>query len=133
MSSVFKIEYSYANGEKLTVENKTFTESVKMVLNGQFEKVGTPLKVFIPSTNKTLYFDDDYFRNFIQGSLEMPELIENTECDGLYRNKIEIETPKNREIEPDSLWKKQGNYMILVDGDKYIQIDADNLELFKEI
>ena len=93
MSSIFEIVYVYANGQKLTIKNKSFTESVRMVLNGKFTHNGTPIKVLFPATQKVLYFDDDYFRNFIQGSLDQPELIELTECDGLFRN---IEVVKNR-------------------------------------
>lgn len=133
MSSIFAIEYIYANGEKLTVTNKSFTESVKMVLNGTFIKRGTPIKVFFPSTKKTLYFDDDYFRSYIQGNLDQAELIELTECDGLFRNKLEIETPKHPEIDPGSLWKKQGNHLILVDKDDYIEVPASGMELFTEV
>lgn len=133
MGSIFAIEYIYANGEKLTVTNKTFTQSVKMVLNGAFIERGTPIKVYFPSTKKTLYFDDDYFRSFIQGNIDQAELIELTQCDGLFRNKIEIETPKRREVEPGLLWQKQGNHLILVDKDDYIEVPADGLELFTEI
>jgi hypothetical protein len=133
MSSIFAIEYIYANGEKLTVTNKSFTESVKMVLNGTFIKRGTPIKVFFPSTKKTLYFDDDYFRQYIQGNLDQSELIELTECDGLYRNKIEIETKKYLEVEHGSLWKKQGNNFILIDKDDYIEVTAEDMRLFQEV
>jgi hypothetical protein len=133
MSSIFAIEYIYANGEKLTVTNKSFTESVKMVLNGTFIKRGTPIKVFFPSTKKVLYFDDDYFRQYIQGNLDQQELIELTECDGLYRNKIEIETKKFPEVEQGSLWKKQNNHFILIDKDDYIEVPDEDMRLFEEV
>lgn len=133
MSSIFAIEYIYANGEKLTVTNKSFTESVKMVLNGAFIKRGTPIKVYFPSTKKTLYFDDDYFRSYIQGNIDQAELIELTECDGLFRNKLEIDTKKYLEIEYGSLWKKQGNHLILIDKDDYINVDATDMKWFEEV
>lgn len=133
MGSVFTFEFIYANGDKLAVTNKSFTDALKMVLNGTFIKRGTPIKVYFPSTQKTLYFDDDYFRSYIQGNIDQPELIELTECDGLFRNKMEIETTKYPEIEPGSLWKKQGSHLILIDKDDYIQVSDDTLTMFTEI
>lgn len=133
MSSIHTIEFQYPNGEKLTVTNKSFLESVKMVLNGKFDKIGTPIKVLFPTTKKVLYFDDDYFQSYLADNISQSELIELTECDGLYRNKEDRNDFKHPFVEKGALWKKQGDSMILIDRDQYISLEKGDLETFEEI
>ncbi len=121
-NTIEKIHFQYPKGQHLEVKDKSFTEAVKFVLNGNFGKVGTPIKITFPATNKILYFDDDYFRQFIQGHLSQKEVIELTKCDGLFRNKEMVVTEKKAVIDPQSLWKKEADNYTLVDNDNHIVV-----------
>lgn len=121
-NTIEKIHFQYPKGQQLEVKDKSFTEAIKFVLNGNFGKVGTPIKITFPTTNKILYFDDDYFRQFIQGHLSQKEVIELTQCDGLFRNKEAVVTENNTTIDAHSLWKKEADNYTLVDNDNHIVV-----------
>lgn len=133
MCSIFAIDVFYPNERKVTFDGKTFLVVVKLLLNGQFSELGTPLKMEFPHTSKVLYFDDDYFKQFVQDLLTQEELIKLTECDGIYRNILDLKTDKLQEIEQGSLWKKQGSKYILIDNDDYVDVATHELKLFQKV
>ena len=123
MSKVpFTIQFVYQDGSTLTITDKSFKQAIIAVLNEEIIKE-TPIKVVFPSTNKTLYFDKELFASYITGEIDQPELIETTECDGLFRNVSKLLTNTHEEIEPQTLWKKANNKLILIDNDDYITCD----------
>lgn len=129
MYNIHAIEFIYPTGAKLSLNDKSFREAVKFVLNGQFIK-NTPIKVVFPTTKKILYFDDDYFRSFIQENINQEELIELTQCDGLYRNKGHIYVHPYGSIEQGSLWKFQNGELYLIDKDDMVitKLDEDSFQ-----
>jgi len=127
----FSIKFVYQDGSILTITDKSFKAAIKTVLNKEIIEE-TPIKVFFPSTKKTLYFDKELFTSYISGDIEQPELIECTECQGLFRNISKLLTNTHEEIDEKSLWKKQNNILILVDADEYITSDYVE-KLFVEV
>jgi acetylglutamate kinase len=127
----FNIKFVYQDGSILTITDKSFKAAIKTVLNKEIIKE-TPIKVMFPSTNKTLYFDKELFASYIADDIEQPELIECTECQGLFRNISKLLTNTHEEIEEKSLWKKSHNKLILVDADEYITSDYVE-KLFVEV
>ena len=132
MSKVtFTIQFVYHDGSILTISDKSFKAAIKAVLNEEIIKE-TPLKVVFPATKKTLYFDKELFSSYSNGDIDQPELIECTECDGLFRNISKLLTNTHEEIEEKSLWKKSHNKLILVNADEYITSDYVE-KLFVEV
>lgn len=75
-----------------------------------------PLMLQFPG--KKLYWDKNLFRAYDQGDLPDAELIERTECLGLFRNWLEVATDDDP-IEPESLWKLTDEGYILIDDDRF--------------
>lgn len=95
----------------------TFTTAVKLILNAGLSNMNYPVKML--TAERLLYFDPDIFRNFIQGKIDMPELIEQTACDALAFNKCSFEITPGRTIAKGTLFKRIGQYYYLADGSGY--------------
>ena len=128
---IFTLQFIYHDGSKLSISDKSFKQAIRTVLNEEIIKE-TPIKVLFPNSRKTLYFDKQLFTSYIAGEIEQSELIECTQCDGLFRNTSKLLTNTHDEIEPNSLWKKQKNVLILINDDEYITCDYVQ-DLFEEV
>lgn len=130
MSKV-NIRIVFSKGEGLSVHD-TFHRVVAMILEADTIKGYDPL-MLIFSTGKILYFDKETFFQFNQGEMSHAELIRQTECQGLFRNKTFIKSGKY-EIEPESLWLLRGKELVLIDSDEHITMGAAVADkLFYEI
>jgi hypothetical protein len=113
-----KIQVVYAGGKSLLL-NDSLEGALATVLNAEVFKDYFPLKLVFPGTGKILFFDDHLFRQFLQGDIDIAELVERTECDELYRNWLEVEVGKEL-VEPGALWKLKGKELTLVDEDRCV-------------
>lgn len=114
------IKITYSDGTSLEQNNKSFKAMIKLAFIIGEQNCIQPLKVLFPTTGKVLYFDDTLFRSYINEELEQPDLIDQTQCEGLYRNRAELILSDKSIIDPGALWKKFGKNLILIDADEYI-------------
>ena len=125
------MKFIFTDGSTLELD-KSFRDAVTKVMNNHLTFENQPIKVVFPTTKKVLYFDMNVFYAYLKNDIEQLELIEKTQCDGLFRNNTFLKTDTDEEIEPHSLWKKHGREMHLVNDD--IPVKCDYLEkLFIEI
>ena len=127
---VIKMKFVFLDGSSLELNDKTFREAITKVMNEHLQK--EPLKVVFPTTKKVLYFDMNVFYAYLKEEIDQMELIEKTQCDGLFRNNTMLKTNTEEEIEPQSLWKRHGNSMHLVNDDIPV-ISLYREQLFNEI
>jgi hypothetical protein len=128
---IFSMQFIYTDSSILTITDKSFRAAIKAVLNEEIIKV-QPIKVFFTSTKKILYFDKQHFTSFINGDIDQPEIIELTECNGIYRNKVKLLTNTHEEIDPGTLWKRNGNRLQVISDDDYIPCEFIE-DLFEEV
>lgn len=113
------IKVTFHNGETMTISDKDFFNAVKFILD--FTKEKSIYAVFLEfSSGKILYFDDKKFQSFIDGDLEQIDLIAHTECDGVYRNNVDVVLSEHDEIEIGCLWKLMKNNFVLIDDDRFL-------------
>jgi len=125
MSKIKQFSFIYSDSKTLTISDKSFLKAVEFLLKNDFDNGKTPLYVVFKATHKILYFDENLFQAYVRGEIELPELIAQTECDGLYRNTVEIVLDnQDNSINEQSLWKLVNKQFILIDNDRYIAIDA---------
>lgn len=128
---VIKMKFIFTDGSTLELD-KSFREAITKVMNDHLTFENQPIKVVFPTTKKVLYFDMNVFYAYLKNDIEQLELIEKTQCDGLFRNNTFLKTDTDEEIEPQCLWKKHGSEMHLVNDD--IPVKCDYIEkLFVEI
>jgi hypothetical protein len=83
------------------------------------------------STGKKIYYDEEQVRNFVENNIDQLELVESTECEGLYRNTTRLKMDEHDELEEGWLWILKGQYVFLVDKDRSIYCPFDE-RLFVE-
>lgn len=120
----------YPKGIRLTLKNKTFTEALEMVWMSDIANHSEPLKMIFTSTGKMLYMDKNAHTAFLRGEITMKELIELTETDDLYRNRIEVVSNEQITVEAGSLWKCRKQTLILIDDDRHVTTKL-NLDIFE--
>lgn len=128
----YTIRVIFLDGTILEQNHHSLKHMVKFALQIAEQNSIIPLKVIFPSTGKLLYFDDELFKEFTNGKIAQSELIEVTQCDGLYRNKESLRLKSNQIIDEGALWKKDKDKLILIDNDDYISTLFDDKD-FTEI
>jgi hypothetical protein len=116
----------YAQGSRLSINDKSFKEVMQMVWKSEPFKNQDPLKTVFTTTGKTLYMDKQAFHSFLNGNLSQQELIELTECDELYRNKKDFTSENGIVIDAGSLWKAHRKELILIDDDNLFSTKMDS-------
>ena len=119
---IFTLQFVYHDGSTLSITDKSFKQAIRTVLNEELIKE-TPIKVLFPNSKKILYFDKQLFTSYIKGDIDQAELIESTQCQGLFRNTTKLLTNTQEEIEPGTLWIKRNNVLSLINDDEYITCD----------
>jgi len=107
----------YPKGLRLSLKDKTFKEAMEMVWLSDVANHKEPLKMIFTSTGKMLYMDKNAFHAYLRGELTMPELIELTEIDELYSNKVDAISNERIRIDAGSLWKLRQQTLIVIDDD----------------
>lgn len=123
--------FHYTGAVTLKTTTKTFREAIVFVMKVPRFASHPPIKLVIESTQKTLYFDEDKFQAFLDGDLSQENLFNLTECDGMFRNKVDL-VCGGIEVDHYSLWKLVKNKFILVDDDQYVAVmspDDDFVEI----
>lgn len=123
-------EVRYLDGATMNLTGISFNQCIKKVYEDAEKHDRNPL-ILTFSTGKKIYYDEEHVRNFVEGHLDQLELVELTECDGIYRNTTKLKTDNEEELEEGWLWNRKGNYMFLVDHDRSLYCDYDE-RLFVE-
>ncbi len=125
----------YPKGIRLTLKDKTFKEAMEMVWGSDIAQNSEPLKMIFTSTGKMLYMDKNAHQAFLRGEITMPELIELTEIDELYQNRVEVISNEREIVDPGSLWKLRAETLTLIDADRNIthRLNCDIFEIVEPI
>jgi hypothetical protein len=126
------LTFYYDKKVKLTTKSKSFKEAIKYVLERKEPTKFTPIKMVAESTGKTLYFDENKFKAFLQGEYTETEIIQATECEGIFRNTDDVTISKDDVIDSGALWKLIDKHYVLVDDDRFLAIKCPP-EGFEEI
>lgn len=119
----------YAKGIRLTLQHNTFSEAMKMIFIDKIASNAQPLKMVFTSTGKMLYMDENAFHAYLRGDITQAELIELTEIDELYKNKIDVYCD-NQTVEAGHLWKLNKQTLTLIDEDRHLTHSLD-LSIFE--
>ena len=121
------VKVYYAKGISVSITNKTFPEAMILIWKSPAFSDYEPLKIVFTSTGKTLYAEKAYFNSYLDGNINMQELMELTQCDELYRNTKELLTDDNITVDQGSLWKANDKELTLIDNDNHITAKMNKL------
>lgn len=124
----------YPKGLRLSLKDKTFKEAMEMVWLSDIIQHKEPLKMIFTSTGKMLYMDKNAFHAYLRGELTMSELIELTEIDELYSNKVDVISNERIRVDAGSLWKLRQQTLILIDDDHQVthKLNFDIFEIVED-
>lgn len=125
-----KVKIYYARNIQLVIQDKTFSEAMRMVWEGTPFKDYEPLKMVVINTGQMLYMDKNAFSAYLAGRITQAELVELTQCEELYRNKVEVTTADYYTVDVGHLWKLSNKTLTLVDCDYHITTELD-LHIFE--
>jgi hypothetical protein len=120
----------YLDGAKMTMNGISFNQCIRKVHEDAEKNNRTPL-VLTFSTGKKIYYDEEQVQNYVENNIDQLELVEATECDGIYRNTTKMKMENEEELEEGWLWTKKGDYVFLVDKDRSVYCEFDE-RLFVE-
>ena len=120
----------YPKGIRLTLKDRTFKEAMEMVWLSDIANHTEPLKMVFTTTGKMLYMDKNAHMAFLRGDITMQELLDLTEIDELYRNRIEVVSNERITVDPGSLWKLRKQTLVLIDDDREVTHKL-NLDIFE--
>jgi len=132
MENKVQLQVIYSQGIKLTISNKTLKEAVRLFMDGEPFKDFGPEKVIIKNKNLTLLFDRQTFNAYLKNEISEDELIKELDTFFYYRNTNDFLTDDGQTIDADSLWKRQGQTLYLVDEDNFVECDW-NSKLFDKL
>jgi hypothetical protein len=127
MSNILSVKIFYAKGIRVHLKNKSFQEAMMLIFKSPAFSDYEPLKIVFTSTGKTLYADKVAFISFLNGNITMPELIELTQCDELYRNTNDISTEQGFTVDQGSLWKAKDKELTLIDDENHVTAKMNKL------
>jgi len=124
------VKVSYLDGANMSLSGMSFKQTIIFLSEDAKKHKRTPL-LMVFSTGKKLYYDEDQVRLFVAGTIDQMELVENCECEGIYRNNTRLKMENGEELEEGWLWTKKNQHVFLVDRDQGIYCPFDS-ELFIE-
>jgi len=124
------VKVSYLDGATMTLSGLSFKQIILFVSDDAKKHKRNPL-LMVFSTGKKLYYDEEQIKLFVTDNIDQMELVENCECDGIYRNNTRLKMENGEELEEGWLWTKKNNYVFLVDRDQGIYCPFDE-KLFIE-
>jgi hypothetical protein len=71
-----------------------------------------------------LFYDQNKFNAFVAGEISQYQLIAETQCDGLFRNALDIQLSKEESIDSGSLWYLKDGFFILANDDQFAKMIA---------
>ena len=126
------LKYHFLGGITLETKEKDFFESVQFVQNIPQTATNPPIKLEVVSTGMQLFYDQNKFNAFVAGEISQYQLIAETQCDGLFRNALDIQLSKEESIDSGSLWYLKEGFFILADDDRFAKMIAPDSN-FKKI
>jgi predicted Ser/Thr protein kinase len=120
------LKFNYDKDVSLITKSKSFKEAIIFILNLKEPASFMPIKMTEENSGKIYYFDETKFQSFIEGELLEEELLQECECEGLYRNMEDIEITEEETIDKGSLWKLKSNKFLLISSEIFLQIDFRN-------
>ena len=115
------LKFIFTDGSLLSVTDKSFRDAVAFVVKTKTIFNNEPFKIEFTKTDKVLYFNKNAFYAYLDNELSEPELLELTQCDGLYRNNTKLKTNTEEEIDKGSLWMLRNKFLYLIDDDDLIK------------
>lgn len=80
-----------------------------------------PMLLELAAPAKKLYYQPGILHWYISGQSTFAEVLEALWCDGLFRNKTNLVTQNDYQIEAGNLWLRRGEELLMISDDEFVQ------------
>lgn len=128
---MFKVKFLAEKNVTLEISGDNLRQCLTLQRSEKF-KAFSPIAFRIES-GALFCYDENIIRYFV-GSEEMSnsELVENSGCKALYRNRQEFISEDSFTVDPGYLWKQINNHLILVNDEAFVEAEIDEI-VFEKI
>lgn len=128
---MLKVKFLADENISLEISGKNLRDCLIMQRSEMF-KAFSPI-AFRTQSGSLFCYDENIISYFVNSEeMSLSELLENSGCKALYRNRHEIVTDDRFTIDIGYLWKQINNHLILVNDDVYVESELDDT-LFEKI
>lgn len=128
---MLKVKFLAEKNVSLEISGDNLRDILRMQRNEKF-KAFSPI-AFRTQSGALFCYDENiisYFAN--SDEMSISELVENSGCKALYRNRHQIITDDSFTVDPGYLWKQINNHLILVNDEAFVESEIDE-NLFEKI
>lgn len=128
---MFKVKFLAEKNVTLEISADTLKECIKLQRSEKF-------KSFLPIAFRTesgalFCYDENIISYFVNSDeMSISELVENSGCKALYRNRQEFISDDSFTVDPGYLWKQINNHLILVNDEAFVEAEIDE-NVFEKI
>ena len=128
---MFKVKFLSEKNVSLEITGENLRHCL---LLQRSEKFNSFKPIAFRTQSGALFCYDENIISYFTNSEEMSlaELVENSGCIALYRNRHEIVTDDAFTVDPGYLWKQIKNHLILVNDEAFVESEIDE-KLFEKI
>lgn len=128
---MLKVKFLAEKNISLDVTADTLRECLITQRNEKF-KAFTPI-AFRTQSGALFCYDENIISYFVNSEeMSLSELVENSGCKALFRNRHQIVTDDSFTVDPGYLWKQINNHLILVNDEAFVESEIDE-NLFEKI
>lgn len=110
---IVEVKVYYAKDIRVILQGRTLKEAMELIWIAEPFSKYTPLKMVFTATGQLLFLDPIAYSKYAKGEITQEELILLTECDDIYRNKVEVTTPDFYTVAPGKIWKSKNKILSL--------------------
>lgn len=110
-------------------------KELAMRLEGQeYSPHQEPMLLELATPAKKLYYQPGILHWYISGQSTFHEVLEALWCQGLYRNRTNLVTQRDYQIEAGNLWLRRGEELLLINDDEFVSCEFNVSEqLFRQV
>ena len=128
---MLKVKFLAEKNVSLEISGENLRHCLQVQRNEKFNAF-SPI-AFRTQSGALFCYDENIISHFINsGEMSISELVENSGCKALYRNRHQIITDDSFTVDPGYLWKQINNHLILVNDEAFIESEIDE-NLFEKI
>ena len=128
---MLKVKFIGEKNITLEISADTLKECIKLQRSEKFKSF-SPI-AFRTQSGALFCYDENIISHFVNSDeMSISELVENSGCKALYRNRHQIVTDDSFTVDPGYLWKQINNHLILVNDEAFVESEIDE-NIFEKI
>jgi hypothetical protein len=128
---MFKVKFLAEKNVSLEISADTLKECLTLQRSEKF-KAFSPI-AFRTESGAIFCYDENIISYFVNSDeMSISELVENSGCKALYRNRQEFISEDSFTVDAGYLWKQINNHLILVNDEAFVEAEIDE-NVFEKI